>query len=184
MELNLEEYRSYSQYDDTIHTYFEGRLKYGDWVLDIGAGSGKYWEILKLLTTDIDAIEPTIEYYEKYLINKRYRCLLNMDIEKFMQFSYAKLFMPKYSWVIMGDMLEHLSIDKAREVVNWIKKYGCSILIQVPFEYEQDSDNPYEVHRQADLNEQVMAERYPEFKPLVVDKLGGVYIYEASSSNR
>jgi poly(ribitol-phosphate) beta-N-acetylglucosaminyltransferase len=68
----------------------------------------------------------------------------------------------------MGDVLEHIELESAKELLsNFIKKNKCShIIVSIPFEYEQDSiyGNKYEKHLQPDVNEEYMKEHYPYLK--------------------
>lgn len=131
-------------------------------ILDAGAGAGDWSEIFKALGfTKVDALEIWKPYIEEYKLHEKYNQVINKDIREVENFNY--------DLVVIGDMLEHLSFEDARKVLNKIYKTAKVVLITVPYEYEQEMVyyNPSEVHLQADLNDKIIQERYPELIKLV-----------------
>ena len=124
-------------------------------ILDIGAGKGTYADLLQGHEYVMDAVEIYEPVTEK-LVTK-YRTCYCMNVCHFE-------FLQNYDLVIMGDVLEHLSVEDAQHVIREALQHTKLLLVAVPFMYEQDSfvDNPYEKHLQPDLNFVTMHKRYPE----------------------
>ena len=139
-------------------------------IIDIGAGSGTYRDIFPEYTLD------GIEVYEKYIndfrLRARYREIFNTNVLEFTQWK-------KYDLAIMGDILEHLSVEDAKSVLSALKKAKVSVLVQIPYLYEQGEydGNHHEIHLQPDLTREVFMERYAEFgfKFLKDDHVCGAY---------
>ena len=127
-------------------------------LLDIGAGAGANYEILKDYYNIIDCIEVFTPYIERFGLTKKYRNVFNVNVLDFDNFC-------DYDLLIMGDVLEHLSVVDAISLLKRITELGVPIIIQVPFMYQQGvyDGNVYEIHLQDDLTESVMASRYSEY---------------------
>ena len=123
-------------------------------ILDVGPGAGKYSELLKGMYTEIDGVE-----------------IFEPNIEKF------NLEKDKYDLAIMGDILEHLSIEDSHKTLEYLTGQGTDVLVVVPYEYEQGSvgGNDHEAHLQDDLTHLIMQERYPQLVCLIKDQEIGVY---------
>ena len=69
----------------------------------------------------------------------------------------------------MGDVLEHLTVEDAQKVLNQVLQHCKYVLVAVPFMLPQDGDddNPFEEHKQADLNFDTMKNRYPQLHLLL-----------------
>lgn len=160
---------------DSLHD-FDGQIK--DWVfknyppnssiLDVGPGLGKFSRLLRCRYQMLDCVEIFRPYITKYRLNTLYYNVFNCSI---VDFKYIE----EYDLVIIGDVLEHLSIEDAKKVLARCK----TAIVQVPYLYEQGilEDNPAEIHLQPDLTPEVMKSRYSMLSPLfpVRQKLG-VYI--------
>lgn len=139
-------------------------------IIDIGVGSGVYRELLSEYEMD------GIEIYEKYIgdfnLIERYDEIFNVDA---ITFDYTK----KYKLAILGDVLEHMSVEDAKTVLTALKKAGISIVAQIPYEYEQGvyDGNEHEIHLQPDLTPDIFMERYAEFgfELLQSDEVCGAY---------
>jgi hypothetical protein len=83
-----------------------------------------------------------------------------------------------YDYIIMGDILEHLSALDAQNLTQKIKNNQQKCLVAVPYEYEQGEyeGNPYEIHLQPDLTPSVMSNRYPLLNLLYGNHEYGYYI--------
>lgn len=118
-----------------------------------------------------------IEVYEKYIkdfkLRDRYRTIFNTDVTKY-EFD-GKI----HNLAIMGDVLEHLSIEDAKKTLKKIEVAGISIVVQVPYMYEQGiyDGNEHEIHLQPDLTHSVFLSRYSEFgfSFLTEDAVCGAY---------
>lgn len=139
-------------------------------ILDIGAGGGTYADLLNDLNYKIDAIE-IHDAAIPAIINK-YNTIFNMDLRDFN-------FFKNYDLVIMGDILEHLNIKDAQEILLKVLAHTKWLLVAVPFNYPQgpEDDNPTEEHLQPDLNLTTMQERYPQLELLLYIKNNTELIY-------
>lgn len=132
-------------------------------VLDVGAGKGKY-RLLLPEYAHVDAVEIWSPYVTGYGLREVYRAVYERDIiEVAEEFSIAGV---KYDVVIMGDVLEHLTVGDARRTLTWLKDVAGEVLVIVPYNYEQGEEhgNPYQRHEQPDLTIENMHERYPDLK--------------------
>lgn len=126
-------------------------------VLDVGPGKGTYWSLLHHHFDDIDACEIHKPYIEKFKLHEMYSNVHNMSIMDFPSFE-------KYDIVLMGDILEHLTVKDAQRL---LERMSCvdEVMIAVPFEYHQGAANGVESerHLQPDLTHENFMERYPGF---------------------
>ena len=83
-----------------------------------------------------------------------------------------------YDCIIMGDILEHLTIKDAQKILNRITKNKQKCLVAVPYTMEQEEEegNIYETHLQPDLTPENMLERYKQLKFLIGNNKYGYYI--------
>lgn len=129
-------------------------------ILDVGACDGKWSDMLQLLGYKyIDAVEafyPNVE-----IIQDKYRNIYARNI--------AGLKYPEYDLIIFGDIIEHLTVEDAQEVLAYAKTRCRDMIVSVPWLYPQGElyGNPYEIHRQPDLTMEVFNKRYPGFEPIV-----------------
>lgn len=138
-------------------------------LLDVGAGWGKYRDLLPDYT--MDAVEIWPEYVEQENLRERYRDVIVGDI--------CDVELRWYDVVIMGDVFEHLTVEQATELLPRLVAACDELYVAVPFEYPQGMEhgNPYEIHQQPDLNEQTMSWRYREWlRPLYVESDKAIYV--------
>ena len=133
-------------------------------VLDVGACDGVWRRLLPEYT--MDAVEAFLPNLARL---KGYRALYNADIRNF-----------HYDWydlIIFGDVIEHLSVVEAQEVLRYADTRCEDMIIAVPWRYPQGAiyDNPYEVHIQDDLTAELFVERYPGYE--VLCDTGHDYVY-------
>jgi len=120
-------------------------------ILDVGAGVGTY---AKLLAPDfkMDGIEIFEPYIKNYNLKNLYNNIYLEDIKNFD--------VSKYDYIIMGDVLEHISYEDSLKLLAKMKdkKY----LVAVPYLYPQGPcyGNIYETHLQPDLTEEIVIKRY------------------------
>jgi len=134
-------------------------------ILDIGAGEGTYYDLLKHHFNDFDGIEIFEPYIEKYDLKNKYN---NLYLGNIVDFEFPDF---DYDIIIMGDTLEHLSETDARTVINkYINRVNEFIAI-VPLNLPQDEvfGNIYEKHLQPTLSFESMKTLYPELKVLNID---------------
>jgi len=138
-------------------------------ILDVGAGSGVYSDLLWDTHKNLDALEIFPNYIQMFELEKRYRSVIQADINHFNFDGYELL--------IMGDILEHLTVEDAQKILSKIKSNNQGVMIAVPYLYEQGEEfgNIHETHLQPDLTPEVMLERYPELTLLYGDENYGYY---------
>ena len=131
----------------------------GSTCLDVGACDGKWFELLGDYL-QMDGIEIFKPYIDKYHLKQKYKRCLNMDIADF-EYEYFDL-------IIFGDVIEHMSVEKAQKVISYAMVRCKDVLIGVPWRYIQGevNGNKYEIHLQDDLTEELFHERYPGFEKL------------------
>lgn len=139
-------------------------------ILDVGAGSGSYSKLLKEKFKNIDCVEIFEPYIEKYKLKYLYE---NVYQDNIINFDISK-----YDYLIIGDVLEHLSIKDAQTLMSKINEIDKKCMIAVPYLHRQGKwgDNLYETHLQPDLTHDVFLDRYPTMKCLFkidLDRING-----------
>lgn len=161
---------SYEWGKDKVREYLISKFKGNATILDIGAGCGTYWNLLHNDFKQIDAVEVFSKNVSKYNLRKKYHKVYCNDIRNF--------YYMKYDIIIMGDVLEHLTVEEARMVLDYAIPRCKELIVAVPYELEQDEvdGNKYEKHLQPDLTKKIMKERYPILKELISNDIYGYYI--------
>ena len=159
---------SYTDYKNEIKEYIRKRHGMEDTILDVGAGSGTYGKMLEGYM--VDAVEVYGPNIDKYGLREIYRNVYNVDIRDFL-----------YGWydlVIFGDVLEHLDVEEAQEVLRYACQHSKNVIVAVPYLYKQgiEEGNVYEIHKQDDLTPEIMKERYPALKELWKNDFYGYYV--------
>lgn len=162
---------SYNALDSITIKWIKKNFLQNTKVLDVGAGSGKYYDYLnQYFVEKFDALEiykPNIIIYE---FKKKYHKVFNMDILDFNSWE-------QYDLYIFGDIIQHLSIQNAQYVLQNVINFNKRAVIQVPYMLKQDMHhgNIHQIHLQPDLTPDVIKQRYPYLKKLVNDFNVGVY---------
>jgi len=127
--------------------------------LDIGPCDGKWFKLLGDHFI-MDAVEAWKPYIVKYKLNDKYRKITHASIVDFDDFDYDV--------VVMGDVLEHLTVEDGQKVIKKVYPRCKEFVVAVPFLLKQDAihGNPYEIHVQPDLTPELFEKRYPGFKAL------------------
>jgi hypothetical protein len=136
-------------------------------VLDVGAGSGTYADLLKI---PMDAVEIWDPYIAQFNLAAKYNTIYQQSIMT------VNILM--YDYIILGDILEHLTPTDATLLMGQIETYNIKCIVAVPYLFEQGEyeGNIYETHHQPDLTPEIMASRYPNLKLLYGDDEYGYYI--------
>lgn len=146
-------------------------------ILDIGPGIGTYSDILSNIGySKIDCIEAFEKYVYNYRLKNKYRNVIVGDVcETQIDFS-------EYDLIILGDVLEHIEVSKAVDLLNNIGSVPC--IIAVPFLSPQDIhfDNKYEIHLQDNLTPRIFTEIYKGFVPLCLRWDYGVFVRESNGT--
>ncbi|MDD4001041.1 MAG: glycosyltransferase [Bacilli bacterium] len=168
---------SYNLYKNECFNWLKLNYNKGNTILDIGAGSGK-WGIALNNYFVMDAVEVWEDNINKFNLKDIYRNLYKSDILAF-DFEY-------YDIVILGDILEHLSVEEAQLLLDRMYNKCKQLLVVVPYNYEQDDlgGNPYEIHKQPDLTEKLFLERYKGFKLLFGNDMYGYFIKDNTEYKR
>jgi cyclopropane fatty-acyl-phospholipid synthase-like methyltransferase len=149
-----------------------GFIAPGDPILDVGPGAGYWGRVLAGAGfVNVDAVEVWAPYIQEFGLQELYRRVDVADIRRYR---------PPYNYrlAILGDVLEHLSVEDAKRTLAWMREWGRMILVSVPWHYPQGPEhgNPYEEHVQADLSPEKMAERYPSLRVVFLGANLGVYV--------
>lgn len=161
---------SYKYFKEDIKDYLKQNFDENATILDVGAGEGTYYKLLNYWFINMDAVEvfkPNIVSYE---LEKKYKNVYNCDIRDF-EYDF-------YDIIIFGDIIEHLDIKEAQEVLKYAYTRCKEMIVAVPYELEQGiaEDNIYEIHKQPDLTKENMLERYPMLKLLYANDEYGYYV--------
>lgn len=160
--------------DDAISEYLQSNFDSNAKILDVGPYDGRWADRLRACFSNIDAVEAFEPYVEHFNLRPKYNNIFISDIMNF-EFDY-------YDVIIMGDILEHLTVEQSRELIDRIYNKCQQLIIIVPYEYPQDEydNNEYQIHRQEDLTDEIFKQRYPEFDLMMNDELRGCYIKKNS----
>lgn len=136
---------------DYICTWIRQRFPTTATILDVGACDGK-WRMLLDEYRNMDAVEifePSAEAIKP--LYRRVYCADIYDLE------YAP-----YDLIIFGDVIEHMSVERAKSVLEYAKSRCNDMIVGVPYEYPQGPmyGNEYERHIQDDLTEELFMTRY------------------------
>lgn len=122
-------------------------------------------------------IEVFPDYIKQYGIDKWYDTIYVINVIDF-RCNYGQ-----YDLVIMGDILEHLTVEDAQKVVAYFTEKNLPLLVLVPYNYVQGIcfDNIHETHEQPDLTEALFNTRYPNFRKIVGNALQGVFFKDKTT---
>ena len=157
---------SYDYFKEEFYHHMKSTFPVGMYILDVGAGSGQYGKNLNS-KFEIDALEIFRPYVEEFDLKTIYDNVIIGDIRDFDT--------KGYDYVIMGDILEHLTYDEATEVLNAIK---CKYMFAVPYKMKQGevNGNIHEMHHQDDLTHELVLERYKGVRCLFRNLDYGYYV--------
>lgn len=139
--------------------------------LDVGACDGKWARLLGDYLT-LDAVEIFNGNISAHRLWEKYRHVYGNDIYGF-----------EYDWydlIIFGDVLEHLTVERAQAVLAYADTRCTDMIIGVPFLWYQEAiyGNPYEKHIQDDLTEAVFRQRYPGYELLLKPVVNYAYYHK------
>ena len=166
---------SYTFFDQDVVKYFAERHPSPETsILDIGAGGGKY-KYLLYNYPKMDAVEKWEPYVEKLGLKNQYREVFVTDILDF-DFDF-------YDVIIMGDVLEHIPVDKAVGLMKRLMQKCHDMVVVLPYMNASEvacEGNPNEIHRQADLTQEVIESRYPMLQKYTDNEISGMYVFNPS----
>lgn len=139
-------------------------------ILDVGPGSGSYGIKLRDYFKHIDACEIYEPYVSQFVLKGIYR---SVYVQNIVNFDYNR-----YDYIILGDVLEHLSIEEAQGLISDITIHRNYCMAAIPYEMEQGEvgGNVYETHLQADLTHDIFLKRYPQMRLLFKNNVYGLYV--------
>lgn len=126
-------------FDDELELYFR-EVRHSS-VLDIGAGEGKYGEMLRRVqpNTKLIAVELDAGYVEEYKLRDLYDEVWGRDAVDLMNdLSRA------YDAVIIGDCIEHMRKSVGLDLLNFLVYRSRIIVVKFPVQMIQD---PYQGHK-------------------------------------
>jgi SAM-dependent methyltransferase len=161
---------SYPEYKNEVKLHFKNTISSKSKVLDVGPGAGTYSDLLRELVGKLDCLEIWEPYIHQFNLSEKYDNVILGDIRSF-DFS-------GYDYIIMGDVLEHLTTEDATIFLDRVNNLGIKCLVAVPYNYEQGEyeGNIYETHLQPDLTPENVLVRYPSLKLLYGNHFYGYYI--------
>ena len=127
-------------------------------IIDVGAGSGTYYNLLHdngVKIDKIDALEVWTPYVEEYGLSSKYDKVIQKDARKHNGFDY--------DLVILGDVLEHMTKEDAIALWSRVSKKAKHAIISIPIvHYPQGhiAGNPYEEHIKEDWTAQEVLETF------------------------
>lgn len=134
-------------------------------IMDVGPGEGTYYNILHPLGySTMDCIEIYEPWIDRYKLRDKYGKVFLEDAIYFKHYD-------KYDFVILGDVLEHMTREDGQRLIAHLKEKVQAIIVSVPFANTQGpyQGNTYETHLQNDLNAETFTTHYPGFT-LIADE--------------
>ena len=117
--------------------------------LDLGAGAGKYGDLLKKIhpATKTIAVEIEQDYIQKFKLLTFYDEVWNMSVNDLIQPKYYDLC---FDIVMIGDVIEHLKKSEGLDLLNFLIYRTKWIIIEFPHRYIQNSVDGY--HSEAHIS--------------------------------
>ena len=145
---------SYDYFKKEIQQHFKSHVSRDIKILDVGPGAATYSKLLIPLGYKLDCVEVWEPYIHEFMFPDHYEKVILNNI---ISFDFTE-----YDYMIMGDVLEHLTVKDATNLLKEIDEKGIKCLVAVPFLYEQGSSegNNYETHLQPDLTPEIVHQRY------------------------
>jgi hypothetical protein len=160
---------SYHYFKDNFKSHLQKNFASNIKILDVGPGSGSYFDLLCNDFTNIDAVEAFEPYIYQFNLRDKYK---NVYVQDILEFNYND-----YQYIILGDVIEHLSIRDAQNLLANIFMKGIYCMVAVPYLLEQDAvgGNVYEIHKQPDLTPMNFRDRFPMMETFRYNGQYGMY---------
>lgn len=134
-------------------------------ILDIGAGSGTYSNLIKsaklLTAAEWIAVEAWKPYIDRFNLESKYSLVINQDIRNLSWDSIGR-----FDVAIAGDVLEHMTKSEAIFIVDQLLKISKTVIISIPVvHYPQDEveGNPFEKHVKDDWSHQEIMDTWGKY---------------------
>ena len=169
---------SFTYFKDEVKEWFLNNVPTSKRILDVGPGMGTYSELLRSHGYRIDAVEIYEPYIHKYGLREKYD---NVYVGSIITFDISD-----YDFIILGDVLEHIPTNYAKELIRDIVAAKKECLVAIPYEMEQGEHegNIHETHYQPDLTHDVMRERYPDLTELYSNQYYGYYTHTRTKEEK
>ena len=167
---------SYKFYKEEVKNFIVANVPLDSKILDVGPGKGTYSDLLRQFGYQMDCIEIWEPYVSKFNLQEKYD---NVFIGDICDFDFSE-----YDFLILGDVLEHLTEVQAVDLIDRIHFKFKTCLVAVPYLMKQGEyfGNKYETHHQPDLTPEVMSIRYPKLKMIYSNNEYGYYITDKDQS--
>lgn len=133
-------------------------------MLDLGCGYGAYGRMItgRCHKVGIDAVD----YRDEFNLQDVYDEFHVHDIR---DVAFLRR-LGRFDLAIAGDVLEHLTTDDARAVLDAMEAIADAVIVAFPYTWTQRdwNGNRWEDHIQDDLTPEIVAERYPELKLILI----------------
>jgi len=161
---------SYAYFKKEVKNYLREYLQIDNRILDVGPGIGTYSNLLREFGYKMDCIEIWEPYVHEFNLKEKYD---NVFVGNIMDFDFSE-----YQFIILGDVLEHLTKEDGVELIEKIHNSGKRCLVAIPYTMEQGEyhGNKYETHLQTDLTLDVMSQRYPSLEMIYSNSQYGYFI--------
>ena len=161
---------SYQYFKKEIKEYIRKNIPLNSKILDVGPGIGTYYNLLEPYGYKMDCIEIWEPYVHEYGLKNKYE---NVFIGNIVDFDITN-----YDFIILGDILEHLTAEDGINLINKIYTSGKKCMVAVPYLMEQGEyyGNVHETHLQPDLTWEVMSKRYPQLERIYANSQYGYYM--------
>jgi len=169
---------SWSGFKSRVQKWILNNVSTDKRILDVGPGVGTYADLLSGHKYQVDAVEIFAPYIDRFNLREKYDNVYVGDIRTFD--------ISDYDFIILGDVLEHLSKEDATSLIDTIEKQNKECLVAVPYEMEQGEweGNVHETHLQVDLTADVMSDRYPNLTLLCGNNNYGYYVYQKQKMDK
>ena len=159
---------SYFKGKDYVSLYLKSHFNRGSKCLDVGCCEGWYYDLL----SDWFIMDGVEVWYPNIVKHQLYDKYHNLFYNNIVGLEYGQ-----YDVIIFGDVLEHMEVYEAQQVLEYAKAHASEVIVAVPYNYPQDDldGNQYEIHKQPDLTPEIFNQRYPGFTRIYA--LGDIYGY-------
>lgn len=112
-------------------------------VVDVGPGEGIYSMLMREFTPGArwEAVEVWEPYVERFGLHEKYDVVHITDVRDFA--------FPAGATVLLGDVVEHLPADDARQLLAELRKAATHVMVSVPIVHMEQGTylgNPFEAH--------------------------------------